>query len=248
MTWMVGSPEETSRLTFCTSEPSSSWLILTSIPVRSLKGLRLAAMAEVGAVFSEIKLSVIPLYCFHISPEEEELWLASSPQPASPSNEAPASPAPDILKKSRRVNPPEKRIFPTPDLSSSPNFPFPLRILARSRGLVTPNKDVAPPLALDVPWTGVEQEEGRVDLPHPMASEGRRFERHGDDVGDRAGDGRRDGGEPAAPDEAGLGDRGRRPRQQHAQRLPGGPGAARSRGTLHPRRRPQKRLDGADKQ
>src|SRR5215217_5713909 len=122
MTCIVGSPEETSRLTFCTSEPSSSWLILTSIPVRSLKGLRLAAMAEDGAVFSEVELSVMNLYCFHMQPEEEP-WLDSSPQPASPSKEAPASPAPDIFKKSRRLNPREIRICPDARLSRSPNTP-----------------------------------------------------------------------------------------------------------------------------
>src|SRR5215210_206904 len=154
MTCIVGSPEETSRLTFCTSEPRSSWLILTSIPVRSLKGLRLAAMAEVGAVFSEIKLSVMPLYCFHMPPDEEP-WLDSSPQPTSPSKDAPASPAPDIFKKSRRLNPPEIRIFPDSRLSFA-QHPCLLVILARGPGT---RLNIAPSLAVDVPWQGYERRE-----------------------------------------------------------------------------------------
>ena len=39
-----------------------------SIPVRSVNGLRFAAIAEVGAVFSEMKFSVVPANCFHSSP------------------------------------------------------------------------------------------------------------------------------------------------------------------------------------
>src|SRR5918993_4478104 len=155
MTWIVGSPEETSRLTFCTSEPSSSWLISTSMPVRSLKGLRLAAMAEVGAVFSEMKLSVMPLYCFHIPPEEE-LWLDSSPQPASPSKEAPASPAPDIFKKSRRLNLLENPMFPHSRLSFA-QTPLSTRH-SNKRAERTP-QSIASPLAVDVPLQGNERRE-----------------------------------------------------------------------------------------
>src|SRR5215211_6656241 len=80
--------------------------MLTSIPVRSLKGVRLAAMAEVGGVFSEMKLRVIPLNCFHLSPSgppaAEE---APPPQPAAPRSAVPASPAPVTLKNCRRVSP-----------------------------------------------------------------------------------------------------------------------------------------------
>ena len=79
-------------------------------------------MAEVGAVFSEMKLSDMPLYCFHIPPEEE-LWLDSSPQPASLSNDAPASPAPDIFKKSRRLNLFEIRMISDYRLSLSLDTP-----------------------------------------------------------------------------------------------------------------------------
>src|SRR4028118_2131618 len=122
MTCKDGSPEDTSRLTFWTSAPSSSWLIFTSIPVRSLNGLRLAAIADVGAVFSEIKLSVIPLYCFQPSPPPCE---PCSPQPARPRSDAPASPAPDILRKSLRLNPPEIFIRLIPQLSwlPAPSWP-----------------------------------------------------------------------------------------------------------------------------
>ena len=36
------------------------------MPVRSVNGLRLAAMALEGEEFSEMKFSVVPLNCFHI--------------------------------------------------------------------------------------------------------------------------------------------------------------------------------------
>ena len=39
-----------------------------SIPVSFVKGSRFAAIAEVGAVFSEMKFSVVPANCFHSSP------------------------------------------------------------------------------------------------------------------------------------------------------------------------------------
>ena len=39
-----------------------------SIPVSFLNGARFAAIAEVGAVFSEMKFSVVPANCFHSSP------------------------------------------------------------------------------------------------------------------------------------------------------------------------------------
>ena len=35
-------------------------MILTSIPVRFVNGARLAAIASVGAVFSEMKFSLVP--------------------------------------------------------------------------------------------------------------------------------------------------------------------------------------------
>src|ERR671921_310569 len=68
--------------------------------VNSLKGVRLAAMAEVGAVFSEMKLMVAPLYRFHPSPLA--LMPVPEPQPAAPTIAAPARPAPVILRKSLR--------------------------------------------------------------------------------------------------------------------------------------------------
>src|SRR5919112_3863844 len=86
---------------FWTSAPSSSCSTLTLIPVSSLKLFKFAAMAVVGAVFSETKLSVVPENCFHISaPGEKE--DPDPPHPAAPRSEAPARPAPVILRKQRR--------------------------------------------------------------------------------------------------------------------------------------------------
>jgi hypothetical protein len=52
-------------------------------------------------VFSETKLSVVPENCFHISAfgEKED---PDPPHPVAPSSEAPARPAPVILRKLRR--------------------------------------------------------------------------------------------------------------------------------------------------
>src|SRR5918993_2153447 len=91
-----------SSATFCTSAPNSSCKTLTSMPVSSLKGLRFAAMAVVGEVFSETKLSVVPANCFHMPPPEEPEDADPPPQPAAPSSEAPARPAPVILRKPLR--------------------------------------------------------------------------------------------------------------------------------------------------
>src|SRR3712207_5714006 len=74
------------------------------MPVRSVKGFKFAAIAAVGGVFSEIKLSVVPLYCFHTSPPPAPP-PDSSPQPIAPRTVDPTSPAPVILRKSRLVNP-----------------------------------------------------------------------------------------------------------------------------------------------
>ena len=54
-----------------------------SIPVSSLNGARLAAIAEVGAVFSEMKFSVVPANCFHSSPGTGLAVLPEPPQPPS---------------------------------------------------------------------------------------------------------------------------------------------------------------------
>src|SRR5215211_2927709 len=90
-----------SSATFWTSAPSSNCNTLTLIPVSSLKPFKFAAMAVVGAVFSETKLSVVPENCFHISaPGEKD--DPDPPHPVAPSSEAPARPAPVILRKLRR--------------------------------------------------------------------------------------------------------------------------------------------------
>src|SRR5918993_4882657 len=87
-----------SSATFWTSAPSSSCNTVTLIPVSSLKPFRFAAMAVVGAVFSETKLSVVPENCFHMSAlgEKDD---PDPPHPAAPRSEAPARPAPVILRK-----------------------------------------------------------------------------------------------------------------------------------------------------
>src|SRR5215210_2409589 len=100
MTWYSPLWEPKSRATLWASEVSSSCWISTLIPVRFLKGVRLAAIARVGAVFSEMKLMVVPLYAFHPSPPE--LAPDPPPQPAVASREAPARPAPVILRKPLR--------------------------------------------------------------------------------------------------------------------------------------------------
>ena len=72
---------------------------MISIPVRSVNGLRFAAIAEVGAVFSEMKFSVVPPNCFHSSPAT---GLAVLLEPQPPSHNA-APPAPAIRSTSRLV-------------------------------------------------------------------------------------------------------------------------------------------------
>src|SRR4051795_3454497 len=99
MIWYAPWPPAKSSATFCTSAESSSWVILMSIPVSFLKGARFAAIAEVGAVFSEMKLSVVPANCFQSSPATGLAALNDPPQP--PSHSA-APPAPAILSTSRR--------------------------------------------------------------------------------------------------------------------------------------------------
>ena len=70
---------------------------MISIPVSSVNGLRFAAIAEVGAVFSEMKFSVVPPNCFHSSPAT---GLAVLDEPQPPSQSA-APPAPAIHNTSR---------------------------------------------------------------------------------------------------------------------------------------------------
>ena len=67
-----------------------------SIPVSSLNGARLAAIADVGAVFSEMKFSVVPANCFHSSPLGLTLTVPPEPpQPASqPGTASAAAPMP----------------------------------------------------------------------------------------------------------------------------------------------------------
>src|SRR5215212_10652182 len=87
-----------SRATFWTSAPSSSCNTLTLIPVNSLKLFRFAAIAVVGAVFSETKLRVVPENCFHISPLAEP-DDPDPPHPAAPRSEAPARLVPAARRK-----------------------------------------------------------------------------------------------------------------------------------------------------
>src|SRR5215217_4305055 len=75
------------------------------MPVSSLNGLRFAAIAAVGGVFSDMNWSVVPLNCFHTSPPAAPPPAPSSPQPDIPSKLAPANPAPVILRNSRLVSP-----------------------------------------------------------------------------------------------------------------------------------------------
>src|SRR5919199_1133362 len=119
-----------SSATFCCTAVSSSCQMLTSMPVRSLKGLRLAAIAEVGGVFSEMKLSDIPLNCFHSPPPIEACEDPDPPpHPANHGSEVPAIPAPAILRNSRLVIPLEglmvfSDLYPVDaQLFSAPTFP-----------------------------------------------------------------------------------------------------------------------------
>jgi hypothetical protein len=106
MTWYSPLWEPKSRATLCASEVSSSCWIVTVIPVSFLKGVRLAAIAEVGAVFSEMKLMVIPEYCFHsLPPAEAPDDPDPPPHPANHGSEAPVRPAPVILRNSLLVIP-----------------------------------------------------------------------------------------------------------------------------------------------
>ena len=103
-------PEAKSSATFCTSAVSSSCEIFTSIPVSSVNGSRLAAIADVGAVFSEMKLSVVPANCFHW-PGSGLCGAVSPPQAASePGSASAAAPAPARVSTSRRVSPPRMRL------------------------------------------------------------------------------------------------------------------------------------------
>src|SRR5215207_8166760 len=109
MTWYSPLWDPKSRATLCASEVSSNCWIVTLIPVSFLKGVRLAAIAEVGAVFSEMKLMVIPENCFH-SPPPAEAPDDPPPHPANHGSEAPARPAPVILRNSLLVIPFESLI------------------------------------------------------------------------------------------------------------------------------------------
>ena len=80
-----------------------------SMPVRSLKGSRLAAMADVGAVFSEMKFSVVPENCFHSSVEAGVGVLVSSAPllhaESQPGRVRAAAPAPPRRRTCRRESP-----------------------------------------------------------------------------------------------------------------------------------------------
>ena len=85
---------------------------MISIPVSSVNGSRFAAIAEVGAVFSEMKFSVVPPNCFHSSPATG-LAVLDDPQP--PSQRA-APPTPAIRNTSRLLyvmRPSHRRAYPT---------------------------------------------------------------------------------------------------------------------------------------
>src|SRR5829696_4161038 len=80
------------------------------MPVSSSKGFRLAAMASVGAVFSEMKLSVVPSNWRHsLGESEAAAGFEEPPQPGSVSASAPSPPA---LSASRRVSPPMVGVMP----------------------------------------------------------------------------------------------------------------------------------------
>src|SRR5215216_1769719 len=95
MTWYSPLWEPKSKATLCASEVSSSCWIVTVIPVSFLKGVRLAAIAE-----------VIPEYCFHsLPPAEAPDDPDPPPHPANHGSEAPVRPAPVILRNSLLVIP-----------------------------------------------------------------------------------------------------------------------------------------------
>src|SRR3954447_13891647 len=78
MTWFCAVPEEKSSLHFSTTLSSSICWMLTLIPVSSWNGVRFAAMAADGEVFSEMKLMVVPLNCFQGSPPLDALPVGVS--------------------------------------------------------------------------------------------------------------------------------------------------------------------------
>ena len=66
-------------------------MILISIPVSFVNGSRFAAIADVGAVFSEMKFSVVPPNCFHSSPGTGLAVLLGAPASAQPQRGAPGT-------------------------------------------------------------------------------------------------------------------------------------------------------------
>src|SRR4051794_15882829 len=99
-------PDAKSSATFCTSAVSSSCEIFTLMPVRSVNGLRLAAIADVGAVFSEMKFSVVPANRFHSSVDAGVAALPPEPPHAAsaPGSVRAAAPAPARASTWRRVS------------------------------------------------------------------------------------------------------------------------------------------------
>jgi hypothetical protein len=81
--------------------------IWTLIPVSWVNGCRLAAIAAVGAVFSEMKLIVVPAKRRHLSSPGSRGGTAavpSSPQPASNEGAARApAPSAPARRKPRRL-------------------------------------------------------------------------------------------------------------------------------------------------
>src|SRR3712207_2015053 len=121
------------------------------MPVRSVNAFRFAAMAAVGGVFSEMKLRVVPLNCFHTSPPAAPPD-SSPPQPATPRSAAPASPVPEILRKSLRDKPPRAKREPAL-VSAIRNSSYPDAFLLSNPWSVETNThrgtEIAPTLGLD---------------------------------------------------------------------------------------------------
>ena len=103
-------PDAKSSATFCTSAVSSSWENFTSMPVRSVNGFTLAAIADVGAVFSEMKLIVVPANCFHSSVETGSAPSEPPHAASAPGKASAATPVPARAMTCRRVSPVMSRL------------------------------------------------------------------------------------------------------------------------------------------
>ncbi len=89
-----------SSATRCTSAESSKLTMLTLMPVSFSNGARLAAIAAVGAVFSEMKLMRVPSNRRHTSSPAPSFGIGWESSPHAPS--IPSAPSARPLRSSVR--------------------------------------------------------------------------------------------------------------------------------------------------